>query len=75
MLGTTVKQLLFQQKICKSEIDRAAGKPDTLCDWASNCVKGTEVDEELSYSPSVLSLVFIMFLFPVFSVDSSITVV
>ena len=31
-------QLPFQQKICKSESDRAAGKPDTPCDWAS-CVK------------------------------------
>ena len=28
----------FQKKTCKSEIDRAAGKPDTPCDWAS-CVK------------------------------------
>ena len=27
-------QLLFEQKICKSESDRAAGKPDTPCDWA-----------------------------------------
>ena len=31
-------QLLFQQKICKSASDRAAGKPHTPCDWAS-CVK------------------------------------
>ena len=28
-------QLLFQQKICKSASDRAAGKPHTPCDWAS----------------------------------------
>ena len=56
-------QLLFQQKICKSASDRAAGKPHTPCDWAS-CVKGKRVDEKLSYSPSVLSLVLIMFLFP-----------
>ena len=39
-------QLLFQQKKCKSEIDRAAGKPDTLCDWA-RCVKErSRVDED-----------------------------
>ena len=56
-------QLLFQQKICKSASDRAAGKPHTPCDWAS-CVKEKRVDEKLSYSPSVLSLVLIMFLFP-----------
>ena len=43
-------QLLFQQKICKSESDRAAGKPDTPCDWAS-CVKERGL---MRSSPTVL---------------------
>ena len=47
----------------KSESDRAAGKRDTSCGWA-RCVEGKRVDEDLSYSPSVLSLVLVMFLFP-----------
>ena len=42
-------QLLFQQKICKSESDRVAGKPGTPCDWAS-CVK----ERGFMSSPSVL---------------------
>ena len=56
-------QLLFQQKICKSEIDRAAGKPDTPCDWA-RCVKERGL---MRISPTVLqsSLSFLsFFLFP-----------
>ena len=53
-------QLLFQQKICKSASDRAAGKPHTPCDWAS-CVKERGL---MRSSPTVLSLVLIMFLFP-----------
>ena len=52
-------QLLFQQKICKSASDRAAGKPHTPCDWAS-CVKERGL---MRSSPTVLSLVLIMFLF------------
>ena len=43
-------QLLFQLKICKSESDRAAGKPDTPCDWAS-CVKERGL---MRSSPTVL---------------------
>ena len=46
-------QLLFQQKVCKSASDRAAGKPHTPCDWAS-CVKEKRVDEKAllqSFSP------------------------
>ena len=43
-------QLLFQQRICKSESDRAAGKPDTPCDWAS-CVKERGL---MTSSPTVL---------------------
>ena len=31
-------QLLFEQKVCKSESDRVAGKPGTPCDCAG-CVK------------------------------------
>ena len=64
-------QLLFQQKICKPESDRAAGKPDTPCDWAS-CVKERGL---MRSSPTVLqsSLSFLScFFFPVFSVVSSI---
>ena len=57
-------QLLFQQKICKSASDCAAGKPHTPCDWAS-CVKERGL---MRSSPTVLqsslSLVLIMFLFP-----------
>ena len=63
--------LLFQQKICKSESDRAAGKPDTPCDWAS-FVKERGL---MRSSPTVLqsSLSFLScFFFPVFSVVSSI---
>ena len=63
-------QLLFQQKICKSESDRAAEKPDTPCDWAS-CVKERGL---MRSSPTVLqsSLSFLScFFFPVFSVVSS----
>ena len=62
-------QLLFQRKICKSESDRAAGKPDTPCDWAS-CVKERGL---MRSSPTVLqsSLSFLScFFFPVFSVVS-----
>ena len=64
-------QLLFQQKICKSASDRAAGKPHTPCDWAS-CVKERGL---MRSSPTVLqsSLSFLScFFFPVFSVVSSI---
>ena len=64
-------QLLFQQKICKSVSDRAAGKPHTPCDWAS-CVKERGL---MRSSPTVLqsSLSFLScFFFPVFSVVSSI---
>ena len=43
-------QLLFQQKICKSASDRAAGKPHTPCDWAS-CVKERGL---MRSSPTVL---------------------
>ena len=43
-------QLLFQQKICKSESDRAAGKPHTPCDWAC-CVKERGL---MRSSPTVL---------------------
>ena len=62
---------LFQQKICKSESDRAAGKPHTPCDWAS-CVKERGL---MRSSPTVLqsSLSFLScFFFPVFPVVSSI---
>ena len=63
-------QLLFQQKICKSASDRAAGKPHTPCDWAS-CVKERGL---MRSSPTVLqsSLSFLScFFFPVFSVVSN----
>ena len=56
-------QLLFQQKICKSASDRAAGKPHTPCDWAS-CVKERGL---MRSSPTVLqsSLSFLScFFFP-----------
>ena len=43
-------QLLFEQKICKSEIDRAAGKPGTQCDCAG-CVKERGL---MRSSPTVL---------------------
>ena len=64
-------QLLFQQKICKSESDRAAGKPDTPCDWAS-CVKERGLmRSSLTVLQSSLSFLSCFF-FPVFSVVSSI---
>ena len=43
-------QLLFQKKICKSKIDRAAGRPDTPCDCAS-CAKERGL---MRSSPTVL---------------------
>ena len=58
-------QLLFQQKMCKSESDRAAGKRDTPCDWA-RCLKERRL---MRISPTVLqsSLSFLScFFFPVF---------
>ena len=67
-------QLLFQQKICKSETDHAAGKPDTPCYWA-RCVKERGL---MRSSPTVLqsSLSFLSrFFFPVFSVISSILLI
>ena len=66
-------QLLFQQKICNSESDRAAGKPDTPCDWAT-CSYVTERGLIRS-SPTVLQFILSFlsfFFFPVFSVVSSI---
>ena len=62
-LHSSSLQQLFQQKICKSASDRAAEKPHTPCDWAS-CVKERGLMRRVSYSPLVLSLVLIMFLFP-----------
>ena len=56
-------QLLFQQKMCKSEIERAAGKPDTPCDWAS-CVKERGLMRSSSTVLQSPLLVLIMFLFP-----------
>ena len=67
-------QLLFEQKICKSESDRhdrVGGKPGTPCDCAS-CVKERGL---MRSSPSVhhSSLSFLScFFFPVFSVVFSI---
>ena len=43
-------QLLFQQKMCKSESDRAAENPDTPCDWA-RCAKERGL---MRSSPAVL---------------------
>ena len=51
VLYSSSLQLLFQQKICKSEIDRAAGKPDTPCDWAS-CVKELRLQGSKNRPPS-----------------------
>ena len=67
-------QLLFEQKMCKSESDRVAGKPGTPCDCAG-CVKERGL---MRSSPSVgqssLSPFLSCFFFPVFSVVFSIHV-
>ena len=67
-------QLLFEQKMCKSESDRVAGKPGTPCDCAGCVKKRGLMRSSPSVGQSSLSPFLSCFFFPVFSVVFSIHV-